>query len=310
MLPLLSLIMTGLSFSAISAPTLASKAGHATAHRLDRLAWSQLHFKMSIMGLPLHAKIGLSILDNNEIKSRLIDPEQGQGVPPGHFVLMLDITSSFISDKDIHTRLFLNPDDASVLQRTRLELTKGDERYKAYRFTDEGIFILRRKPRPRENNHPYGHWSDIKTYFEPYPGRLDQYQIISDTSALLYIGSTAAFDKPNDKKRFIAYFDDDFHVITIEYAGLESIRADFTAQKGGGAPPQHIMSYRDASQLIIHAHPLGHPREKSTLQIAGLEPPVKLFVDRELGIPLELRGSLGFMGEVSLRLHEVTLRRP
>lgn len=304
---LLSLLMAGAG-EAIAAPI--DISAQAPASRLERLAWSRLHFKTSILGIPLYAEIKLRILDRQEAQTQLIEPAQSQGIAPGQQVLRLDISSSFISDKDIHTWLLLNSDDASVLQRTRLELTRGDERYKAYRFTDDGIFILRRKPAgAREKNKSFEHWSVSKASFEPYPRHVNQKQIISDTAALLYIGSTMAFGNPGDKEKFAAYFDDKFHVITIEYTGLKSVRADFEARKDGTSS-QHIMSYRDASQLIIHAHPAGRPKEESTLQIAGLEPPVELLVDRELGIPLELRGRLGFVGEVSLGLHEATLRQP
>ncbi|HFD92078.1 MAG TPA: hypothetical protein ENJ22_02175 [Gammaproteobacteria bacterium] len=277
-------------------------------HDLNSLTWEALHFGTSIMGMSLKADMKISILPREEAKTRLIATPERCGIPPADPVLRLELSSSFINDKDIHTTLLINPADASALQRSRIELTEGDERYKAYRFTEEGVFILRRKPRHGEARRSFEHWSDIKESFIPYPARYHHRSVMSDTAALLYMASTASFRTPGDEKSFIAYFDDSFHVITIEYKGIESIRADFRAREDGAAA-RHIMSYRDALQFSIQAHPLGRPGEESTLQIAGLEPPVNLFIDQEMRIPLEMRGSLGFMGEVSLSLEKAGLRR-
>ncbi len=277
------------------------------SYDLNSLTWRALHFATSIMGMPLHAKMKARILSRDEAQRHLVSPGEGHGMPPADAVLQLEVFSSFINDKDIHTRLMINPGDAAALQRTRVELTPGDERYKAYRFTGEGVFILRRVPRRGEAEKPFTEWTGTHESFIPYPGRHRRPDLASDTAALLYMGSAANFTAPGDSKSFIAYFDDSFHVITMEYQGIEGVRADFQAGRQD-AGSRRILSYRDALRLTIRAHPLERPNEESTLQIAGLEPPVELFIDQEMRVPLELRGRFGFIGEISLRLDRAELR--
>ncbi len=291
-------------------PQAAPSAGEQAApppYDLNSLTWRALHFATSIMGMPLHAKMKARILSRDEAQRHLVSPREGHPIPPADAVLQLEVFSSFINDKDIHTRLMINPGNAAALQRTRVELTPGDERYKAYRFTGEGIFILRRVPRRGEAGKPFTEWTGTHESFIPYPGHHRRPGLASDTAALLYMGSAANFTAPGDSRSFIAYFDDSFHVITMEYRGIEGVRADFRAGRQD-AGSRRIMSYRDALRMTIRAHPLGHPNEESTLQIAGLEPPVELFIDQEMRVPLELRGRFGFIGEISLRLDRAELR--
>ncbi len=276
-------------------------------YEAQQLTWSQLDFNTSILGISFSANLGITILTDKDAQAKLIKPEQGQGIMPSPHVLLIDFSSSFISDNDIHTQLLFNSDNAVALQRIRHESTEGDERHKVYRFTNEGVFIMRRKPRQGEAKLAAEQWTDTNKRFDRYPEQLPKDRVFSDTSALLYIGSMAMFKNPGDKIEFVAYFNDSLHVVTVEYEATEIIKSNFKAQRHGQAT-QRITGNRESLRLAIQAHPLGQAKSESTLQLAGLAGPVKLLVDKELRVPVELRGDLGMMSDVVLKLDKVVLR--
>ena len=301
-----TMLVLGISNTVIADAPAASDAP-LKYYEAQQLTWSQLDFNASILGISFTANLKLNILTDKDAQAKLIKPEQGQGIKPSPHVLSIDLSSSFISSQDIHTQLLFNSDNAVALQRIRHESTEGDERHKVYRFTDKGVFIMRRKPRQGEAKLAAEHWTDTNKRFDRYPAKQPKDRVFSDTSALLYIGSMAMFKNPGDKIEFIAYFNDSLHVVTVEYEATETIKSNFKARRHGQAT-QRITGDRESLRLAIQAHPLGQPKGDSTLQLAGLVGPVKLLIDKTLRVPVELRGDLGFMSDVALKLDKVMLR--
>ncbi len=234
-------------------------------------------------------------------------PGRGQAIGiDSQPVLLIDF-HSLAMGKDLHTRLWFRGQDLAALQRTRVESTLGDERYKLYRFTREGIAIVRRKPMKGEAQQPPEQWRDIKESFAPYPPGIPDGMVVSDPAVLLYLASVAVFKEPGDEIRLLAYFDDMVQIVTMHYEGEEEVGADFKVRGPGG--DLHIKGRRQALRLGLASRPLGTRQGDASLRIAGLGGKLKILVDRQLRVPLELRGRVKVLGNVSLRLNKVRLNR-
>ncbi len=290
-------------------PARANGSGELEAPRLQlddsRLGWTALSLKGGKLLVSVSADVSMHRVTDNLLSGVLLPPQRGQAISPaGQPVLFIDF-HSLAMGKDLHTRLWFRARDVAALQRSRVEATRGDERYKLYRFTREGIFIVRRKPMTAEAQQPPEQWHDVKHSFVPYPPGIPDGMVVSDPAVLLYLASVADFKQPGDELRLLAYFDDKLQIITMHYEGEEEVAADFKARGPGGS--QHIKGSRQALRLGLASRPLDMRQGNASLRIAGLGGKLKILVDRKLRVPLELRGKAKVLGKVSLRLHKVRL---
>ncbi len=270
-----------------------------------RLSWSYLTLKGGKGFISVSADVRLQRVTGASLESELLQPN-GEGVPvsANGAALLIDFHSSSMG-KDLRTRLWFRPGDAAALQRGRIELTPENERYKLYRYTKKGLFIVRRKPEAGEERKAPDSWSGVKRSFEAYPEAVPDGVVLSDPAVLLYLVSVMDFRQPGDEVRLLAYADEKLLVVTVRYEGEEEVIADFKV-KGPGAT-RHVKGARPALRLGLTSRPLQGGGDNSGLKIAGLGGKLKILVDRELRIPLELRGKVRIAGNVALRAGEVRL---
>ncbi len=306
---LVCLALLSVSCALNAGPLLANGAGEPEAPRLrrdeGRLSWQALSLKGGKLLVSVSADVSLRRVAGTVLEKTLIPPRRGRPIgSDGQPVMLIDF-HSLAMGKDLHTRLWFRTRDVAALQRTRVESTRGDERYKLYRFTDEGIAIVRRKPFAGEARQPPEQWHDVKYSFAPYPPGIPDGMVVSDPAVLLYLASVAEFATVGEAIRLLAYFDDELQIITMRYEGMESVVADFKLRGRGGG--QQIKGPRQAMRLGLSSRPLDARQDDTSLRIAGLGGRLKILVDRKLRVPLVLRGRAKVLGKVSLRLNRVRL---
>lgn len=275
--------------------------------QLDRnhLNWSFLTLKGGKGPISVSADIRLQAVPDASLQKVLLQPDEGgEPVAAGEAALLIDFHSSSMG-KDLRTRLWFRPRDVAALQRGRIELTRGNERYKLYRYTGEGLFIVRRKPGPGEEGKAPGSWNNVKRSFSAYPGAFPDDVVLSDPAVLLYLASVADFQEVGDEVKILAYDNEDLLVVTMRYEGDEQVAADFKAE--GPEGERAVQGRRSALRLGLTSRSLQGGGDGSGLKIAGLGGKLKILVDRELRVPLELRGKVGFAGNVALRIGNVRL---
>ena len=268
------------------------------------VTWSQLSFKASKFGLSLKADVSLRHLDDEEIKADLIQADQGEAIRPGKGeVYLLKLSSR--STKVIHTQLWFSTDTAAALQRIRFDETKGDKRYRIYRYTRGGIFRINKKPAAGEESESHSKWTDSGTLFQAFPQTDIDGMIVTEPLSLLYMGSVAPLVNSGDSVQVLAFFDDRLHVIEMTLAGIKTIDVDFDVVQKGVL--RRIKGKRDTLQLLLSSRSFDQKNSKSELTLAGLKGNIKILIDEALRVPVELRGSAGFAGTVKLRLKKAVL---
>ena len=278
------------------------------AVRLDagRLDWSAVTLRGSKLLVPVAADLELRPLAAAELAAALIQPRRGRPVPARGTVLLLDYHSRSLG-KDLRIRLWFRGGDLAVLQRSRLERTPGQERYKVYRYTAEGIYVTRRKPGPGEAKRPPERWTQVSDEFIAYPPGIPGDQVVSDPAVLFYVAAVADFREPGEEIRLLSYFDDEMQVVTLRYEGDETVRADFRMQGPRGETT--VEGHRRALRLGLTSVPLDRHDGRDEVAIASLRQP-RLLVDRRWRLPLELRGRIKVVGRVEVRLDQVVMRAP
>ena len=286
------------------AVSMAAPVTHLDAHRLN---WSFLVLEGGKGPISVSADILLKQVPEGELVNDLLMPEEeGAPIAAGGDALLIDFHSQSMG-KDLRTRLWFRSRDVAALQRGRLELTAKNERYKLYRYTRKGLFVVRRKPLAGEERKAPDSWSGVKRSFISYPEGTSGDIVLSDPSVLLYLVSVADFEQPGDEINLQAYADEKLVVVTVRYEGDEEISADFEAE--GVEGKRRIKGKRSALRLGVTSRPLEGGRGGSGLKIAGLGGDIKILVDRELRLPLELRGKVRMAGNVSLRATRVKLTK-
>ncbi|MDQ7012042.1 MAG: hypothetical protein Q9M29_09495, partial [Mariprofundaceae bacterium] len=116
----------------------ANGSGEPAAPRLQlddrRLGWTALSLKGSKLLVSVSADVSLRHVAEKVLPGALLVPKRGQAIAAaGQPVLLIDF-HSLAMGKDLHTRLWFRARDVAALQRSRVEATRGDERYKLYRF--------------------------------------------------------------------------------------------------------------------------------------------------------------------------------
>ena len=271
----------------------------------SRLAWSSLKLKGGKLLISVDAEVRLSTVAGEVLARDLITPPRGHPMGAEDDQVLLIEYRSRSMGKDLRTRLWFRARDGAALQHSRLELTPGEERYKLYRYTREGIYRVRRTPLKGEARRPPETWGRIKKSFFPYPPGVPDGMVVSDPAALLYMASVMDLSAPGDEMRMLAYFDDELQLVTMRYEGNEQLAADFRVSGPGGM--MRIRGPRRGRWLALDSHPLVDHDGDAALQIIGLGGRPRILMDQRLGAPLELRGRVRVAGEVTLRLIRLRL---
>jgi hypothetical protein len=100
-----------------------------------------------------------------------------------------NINPLFGSDEILTTQSWLDPNGAGALQRVRLRLGKENWQ-KSYRFTKNGVFRLRKKPKDAsEEDLPLETWTKIRNHFYPYGDKAAECLQILKPASLMCIAS-------------------------------------------------------------------------------------------------------------------------
>ncbi|HFQ91576.1 MAG TPA: hypothetical protein ENK29_01710 [Chromatiales bacterium] len=295
----LVLILAGLGFTCNSIA--------ASPLRLDdtRLNWSFLVLKGGMGPVSVSADVRLLRVPEAELARALLEPsEGGKPVSADGEALLIDFHSNSLG-KDLRTRLWFRPGDAAALQRGRIDLTPRNERYRLYRYTRTGLYVVRRWPLPGEDLKAPDAWGSVTHSFVAYPEEISGDTVLSDPAILLYLASVASFQAHGDEVQFRAYFDEKLLLVTVRYEGDEVVTVDLQADGPDGK--RGIKGKRNAMVLGISSRLSGGGGGDTGLKIAGLGGKLRILVDRELRIPLELRGRVRLAGNVSLRTKKATL---
>jgi len=284
---------------------LATHARPPAAFDPSRVIWSALEYRASKLGFSTTSKVSIDALPSGQAVLDFIDAGEFTGLAPrGEELWWIRVDSSLLG-RDTATSLWFDPVRAEAYQAVQ-QTTGKRHRYRAYRFAEEGVFSLLRKPKDGEESQVPGHWSDSKTQAFPHPQWAGTDLLVASPSALFYILSVADLSRPGNHIELPVFSRTDVNLMKIKVVKTERVKVDYTLS-GGGQGERRVRDRVEALCLTLSARPFDE-RSKSDFQLMGLEGDVEILLDPRHRVPLEIEGRVPRAGKVTIRLQGLTLK--
>ena len=274
--------------------------------------WTQLSYRIKNFSAEVSVQVQLESLPAEEIEAALITSPQGIPIkawrPESNRITINKIVDS-IFEKPVKTvnHVWFNPKDATALGRLRLRRGNDDFK-KVYRFTEQGVFRHRRKPKDRQEIlKPPEKWTDVKDTFYPY--NLDHLGCpkITERLVLMYIASATELSNSMQPLSFCVFGKRQlFHVRFIP-EGFHSLKVDIIEKK----QLSEIRRRRevDALKITLEIQPLPSDlKEVEDFSFLGFHEDIDIFIDPVSDLPIQISGEIPMVGNVTIKLHEVRLK--
>jgi hypothetical protein len=270
-----------------------------------RVTWSKLEYQASKLGFSTTSSISLESFTADQAEGHFISAGDYTGLAPREpKLLRLRILSSLLG-RDTRSDLCFGPVKAEAYQA--IQHTTGKRfRYRGYRFAEEGVFSVVRKPEPGQEGLPPDHWSNAYDEAFPYPDWAGKQLVVASPSALFYILSVADLSRVGDHLELPVFSRTDVSLMKIRVERAERIKVDYTIE-GGGAGKRRIRDRVDTLRLFLSAQPFDE-RSASDFQLIGLHGDVEIHLDPRYRVPLEIEGSVPRAGKVRIRLKHLELK--
>ena len=277
-----------------------------------RVPWLQLSYRVKNLSAEVTAQVQLESLPAAKAKAALIKSPQGIPIkacrPESNRITVHKIVDS-IFKKPVKTvnHVWFNPQDATALGRIRLRRGNDDFK-KVYRFTEQGVFRHRRKPKDRQEilKQPEK-WTDVKDTFYTYNlGQLGCPKV-TERLVLIYIASAAEISKSMQPLSFCVFGKRQLFHVRLKPEGFHSLKVDFIEKKQQGEI--HRQGQVEALKIALEIQPLASDlKEIENFSFLGFQEDIAIFIDPASDLPIQLTGKISKVGEVTIKLHEVQLK--
>ncbi|MEM8929603.1 MAG: hypothetical protein AAGE94_00415 [Acidobacteriota bacterium] len=279
----------------------------------DRIRWQALRYEAAKLFVSAKASVQIEPLAG-DLGDVLIPTPRGRALAaesaaerPG--IRRLSLRSQVLGRKSLE-EVWFDGRTGSALQRSKLR--EGGRRYrKVHRHTLDGVFERRSAPADvDEAVGPVDAWSQVEERWIERPATLAvTCPVVLEPALLFYLLSAHPWWGEGDAFEICAFSKGEVHRLELRAAGRERIEVDYRVGE------QRRFGEVEALRVTLSALPiLGEPLlgerkdEVEAFELMELEGPIELFVDPELGAPIEIRGEMSPLGEVSVRLVGATLR--
>ncbi|VAW85386.1 hypothetical protein MNBD_GAMMA16-1665 [hydrothermal vent metagenome] len=269
----------------------------------EQLNWSQLTYKATLLGFSVKSKIDLVSIPTNETDVILMDTDPHVAVASSSKNNYYMTLHTKLLGRDMRTMIWFDPADVRALQRVRLETGAKQNEYKAYRFTENGTFMIRKKPKNGEAKLPHEKWTNINSEHSKLPHKVSNQLMLAEPASLFYIVSVADLSTPGDAIELPMLSRGKVVMVKLTVENQQTYQADYTKKKS--SKEKEIKQDIDALEISIRARSLENPNETYDLKIAGLKGNLRFIIDQKTHIPLELSGKMKVLGTVRFKLEEI-----
>ena len=293
-----------LAAATVVAWTSAALAGGSLAP--ECLTWRELHFR---------ARKFIFTADTT-VKIRLVPAEaalQALAAAPGHtpvmpgggHVVRIDLDTTGLGR---HTRntVWLEPTTGAALQTNSQEFG-GRARFKTQRFTLDGVAVARYAPARGEEERPADRWTVHSDSFVPLPEADRNGAVVSDSVALFWILATGQLARPGDATQVLVLSRDQLLRVDIAVSAARQIRLDIDEHGGGGR--RAVDAAVAGLQLTMSGSRVGAGGAAGDLEFLGFQGNVRILLDAQRRVPVEISGTVPRAGNVTVRLKDLALPR-
>ena len=280
---------------------------------MSEVRWHRVVFKSNNFLGTVLTKAILEEVPADAVEGILIASPQGAVLEPsGTKVFSVAINSTIEpligSDEILATWLWFTPRKASAFQRIRLR--KGKEKWeKTYRWTENGVFRLRRKPNgAEEEEFSPERWTDIEKAYYPHDLARHNCESVSGPSALLYVASAAGLAIGDPPLELCVFGKKQLHHVQVRAEKYQRLKIDYletsqqkSTRRNGKAEVLKI-SFTSRSLFLDQA-------KAESFSFLGLKGDFDIFIDKVSKIPLQVSGKIPGLGNVNIRIDEIELKK-
>lgn len=271
-------------------------AGSTASVGAGELPWTRAEFKARKMFMTIRLDMELDLLSGEAMEEATPAAFESQGIAASGDQAALVTLRSKRSDQIKETYLYLDPLNGAALRRRQRERSSKPD-VKDLRYTETGIARTRSEPLKGERDKPPAEWSQVREQFRAYP-ELPEGAVVSDTAALPFLLSTRDWQEPGENFELLVFEDRQLVRVTATAVRWNRTRVDFRTAHGDVDGKQRLLEVRVIASALDNAG-------KADVDLFGLSSDVLLLLDTELGVPVEIRGSVPFLGEVRFTLKQV-----
>ena len=269
--------------------------------------WKHLSFKGKEVFAKLAAEVKLTSPSKSELDTDFIP--SSQGVPIAITKSGALIIDTKISVKSIFAKVKLqniawfDPVTLSTMQYVRQRIGLKDAK-KIYRFTDKGVFRLTKQPIDKNQIIQLPEkWSAVNERFYPYDQEKKGCVNITVPMPVIYLISAlkvSDFEKPVTvcvfNKKETIYLD-------IQKESVETVQLNHIEIKGDEVIQRNASI--SAEVLSLKARSISSGQTMNNFTLVGLQGNIKVYIDRESRVPVQLSGDYQGLGEIKLKLRQM-----
>ena len=271
----------------------------------SRLKWSKARLVAKKWPFSLASDIEVRRVSEIDARSELIDAS-------GRNALMPTNPWRFgIETKLLRVRskvgLWLNAADGAALQRNELKTGRGKkkDRLRTYRYTDEGVLKVTQRPGDAGYDHPET-WARTDEYFYQFPEVSTARVAVTEPAALFYLLSASDLTKTGDRLHANLFTKGKLVRLTIAVEGLATVDVDYVERSARGE--RKVKQETEALEVSLSGRPVAAGSGALDFKFLGLSGEKRVYLSRELRIPVLLTGKIRGAGKGRIQLKEVTLR--
>jgi len=269
--------------------------------------WKHLSFKGKEVFAKLAAEVKLTSPSKSELDTAFILPPQGIPIAitkSGALIIDTKISvKSIFAKVKLQNIAWFDPVTLSTMQYVRQRIGLKDAK-KIYRFTDKGVFRLTKQPIDKNQIIQLPEkWSAVNERFYPYDQEKKGCVNITVPMPVIYLISAlkvSDFEKPVTvcvfNKKETIYLD-------IQKESVETVQLNHIEIKGDEVIQRNASI--SAEVLSLKARSISSGQTMNNFTLVGLQGNIKVYIDRESRVPVQLSGDYQGLGEIKLKLRQV-----
>ena len=261
--------------------------------------YTKLNYEASKLFMSFDTAVTLDKKPVTVFQDDLVMPKDNNAlIPDSDFVYTVSTDSTFFGKHTTYTLWF--DDNAALLQRLK-ELRRGDKsNSKLYRFAQNGKHDFRKD---FDNENFTINLSEVKNWgssFRNYPIEVDEGQVVSESSSLLYLVSMLKLENPGDEQNILLFSRDQLVNTKLTVTEKTKLKVDFTISDGNN---NTRVKERHRSVIKVVVQPVdsqGNPVKD--LKVMGLQGDISMYIDEGTRLLVQITGDVKVAGEVDIKL--------
>ena len=291
-----------------------SQAEYSLASKFEpnRIQWNRLVYRAKSSWGKVTNDVQLKYESVNKVAKLLIETPSGRASQTGSSSLLSITTHStfdpyFGTTELLSSQSWYDPSAVVVLQRSR-ERRGKDKWHKIYRFTDKGVYRIRKKPKnSKEADLPLELWTKIRGSFYPFEKNYLSCSRVLTPNMLLVLISSIDFQTEDEPVNLCVFNKKQLHNVQIRPAGKKRLKLSYNERSKNREV--HRKERVETLKLSFTIRSYGRKNRKpEPFSFLGLNGDFNIYIKKDTKLPVRVSGKVPKVGKVDFQLKEVQLR--